>query len=57
MENQLRNEEMQRIQDRGIEFNRKTRTKTQPSAEDLVEEIKQEKKIINRVDGGEKNGF
>ena len=48
---------MQRIQDRGIEFNRKNRTKAQPSAEDLVEEIKQEKKIINRVDGGEENGI
>ncbi|KKM69567.1 hypothetical protein LCGC14_1449550 [marine sediment metagenome] len=43
MENQERSEELQKIQDRGIEFNRKNRTKAQPSAEDIVEEIKQEK--------------
>ncbi len=40
MENQASTEEMQRIRDRGIEFNRKARTKSKPSAEDLVEEIK-----------------
>lgn len=33
-------EELRKIQDRGIELNRKAREKAQPSAEDLIKEIK-----------------
>jgi len=44
VEKQARSEELQKIRDRGIELNRKTRTKTQSSAEDLVKELNQEEK-------------
>ena len=42
MENQIKSEELEKIRNRGIDLNKRTREKVKPSAEDIVEEIKQE---------------